>query len=63
MFEFLDRHYLFASYTIKLLIVQIKHTFLSPPNSHQGGIGTLLCQASVNDGWIPMNKNLWQVPL
>lgn len=24
-----------------------------------GGIGTLLCNASKDDGWIPLNKNLW----
>ncbi|XP_060079282.1 heparan-alpha-glucosaminide N-acetyltransferase-like [Ylistrum balloti] len=26
-----------------------------------GGIGTLLCKASQNDGWVPLNKNLWSV--
>ena len=25
-----------------------------------GGIGAILCLASQNDGWIPVNKNLWQ---
>lgn len=24
-----------------------------------GALGTLLCLASQNDGWIPVNKNLW----
>ncbi len=24
-----------------------------------GGLALLLCQASLNDGWIPINKNLW----
>ncbi|XP_050418946.1 heparan-alpha-glucosaminide N-acetyltransferase [Patella vulgata] len=26
-----------------------------------GGIGALLCKGSQNDGWIPVNKNLWSV--
>lgn len=26
-----------------------------------GAIGTVLCLASQNDGWIPVNKNLWYV--
>ncbi|OWF52223.1 heparan-alpha-glucosaminide N-acetyltransferase-like [Mizuhopecten yessoensis] len=26
-----------------------------------GGIGALLCKASQNDGWVPLNKNLWSV--
>ncbi len=24
-----------------------------------GGLALLLCQASLNDGWVPINKNLW----
>ena len=24
-----------------------------------GGMALLLCQASLNDGWVPINKNLW----
>ena len=26
-----------------------------------GAIGALLCLASQNDGWIPVNKNLWYI--
>lgn len=26
-----------------------------------GGIGSLLCKGSQNDGWVPLNKNLWSV--
>ncbi|CAL1529217.1 unnamed protein product [Lymnaea stagnalis] len=25
------------------------------------GLGTLLCKASLNEGWIPINKNLWSL--
>ena len=28
-----------------------------------GSVGTLLCLATQNDGWIPVNKNLWYVSL
>ncbi|GFR71913.1 heparan-alpha-glucosaminide N-acetyltransferase [Elysia marginata] len=26
-----------------------------------GGLGILLCEGSLNDGWIPINKNLWSL--
>jgi len=26
-----------------------------------GGLGLLLCKAQKNDGWIPLNKNLWSL--
>lgn len=45
-----------------MLITFFLHPSLLPsllPLISSGGLGTLLCGASQNEGWMPLNKNLW----